>query len=197
MNNTTRRPARRTRRGVSLVEVMIAATISLWMFSLLMSVTRFQAIVFQNGMTDSTSQVNGQLALNRIASTLRTARSVLPTSTSTRIDLQLPAYDGSGNLLVPVTDGQRISFYLSNSTGRTDQTGSILWRSVDGTADAGWSLQGQKGRVVLSSGGLQFTYIPSVDPETVIVSIVATNTYGTDTGSFASSQEFMLRNHGL
>lgn len=188
---------KRRRRGMSLVEVMVAGTIAIWIMTLLISMASFHSRVWQNGVSDGTSQMAGQLAIQRMGPTVRTARKVdMNQSGSTRLTLQLPRYDSSGNLIIPMENGDVVTYYLSDTTGNEDVAGgTILWRSVNGTADPGWSLQDGKGRIVVAAEqGLTFTYYPSNDPESVTLTLNTTNTTGTDTSYFSTSQEFMLRN---
>jgi hypothetical protein len=109
----------------------------------------------------------------------------------------MPAYDNSGNLIIPMADGQKITYYLSDLSGGAVTNGTILWRSVNGTADAAWSRSGSKGRVVLGTGGLAFSFYPTSDPETVTVTVTASRTSGTRTDKFPTTQEILLRNKGL
>lgn len=187
----------RSRRGMSLVEVMVAGTITLWMTTLLVGMASFHSRVWQNGIAEGSSQMTGQMAVQRIAPQARTARKVITArSSATVLTLQLPAYDADGNLIIPLEDGDQVQYYLSDATGKPDvQDGTVLWRAVNGTADSGWSLQNGKGRIVVApEGGLQFTYYPAHDPETVTVEIKTANTTGTKTSYFTTSQELMLRN---
>jgi hypothetical protein len=183
---------------MTLVEVMIAAGLALAVILLLASFSRFQGIVWQNSSGDFSTQRQNQMAFLRIAPTIREARSVATDSSSaTQLTLRMPAYDASGNLIIPLQDGQVISYYLSNATGNPANSGNILWRSVDGTPDTSWSLPGGKPRVVLSNNGLQLAYTPSGSPDTVRVSLTAAVTVGQDTSNFTTTQEVLLRNKGL
>ncbi len=188
---------RRIRRGMSLVEVMVAGTIALWMTTLLVGMASFHSRVWQNGMADGSAQMSGQMAVQRMAPQVRTARKVLSAqSSSTVLMLQMPKYDANGNLIIPMQDGVTEKYYLSDTSGKMDvKDGTILWRAVNGTADRGWSLQNGKGRIVVAAAdGIQFSYYPANDPETVTVTIKTANTTGTKTSYFTTSQELLLRN---
>ncbi len=193
----------RRRRGMTLGEVMVAATITLLVLGLLGGFARFNQFAWQDGMSNTGAQLATEMALNRMAQTIREARSVVAgSSSSTRVTLQMPSYNTDGSLVVPLTNGQQISYYLSNTTGSVSSPGNILWRSVNGTADSGWSrTNSTTGRVILASGGLALTYSPSLGaaggPESVIVSLTASRTFGSKTNTITTSQEIMLRNRGL
>ncbi|MBM3459755.1 MAG: hypothetical protein FJX77_14635 [Armatimonadetes bacterium] len=193
----------RRRRGITLAEVMMGATISFTAIALLIGLGRFNQFAWQDGLSNTTAQLSVEMALSRIVQQIREARSVVTASSGAgRITLQMPGYDGSGMLVTPLTNGQIISYYLSDSGGSTASSGNILWRSVNNVSDSAWSLKGDNtGRVKLATGGLTFTYYPSLDaaggPESVVVSITATSTYGTKTNTINCSQEVVLRNKGL
>jgi hypothetical protein len=140
------------------------------------------------------TQSSSQNALGRIESLVREARGVdTTTSTSTRLTLQAPKYQNS-SLVLPLQNGSVYSFYLSDSSGRTDRTGTILWRMVDGAPDRTWSMMGSHPRVETSPGGLKFTYLPNNnDPAAVTVEITTASAGKT----FTTSETYLLRNKGL
>ena len=191
-------PFRRTRRGLTLVEVLISCSLMLGIVYVLTAIGRLQSLFWQQGMAATGSQLSAQLALQRLAPTVRGARRVIvDQSSATKLTVQMPAYDGGGNLVIPMVDGQKITYYLSDLTGGTVNNGTVLWRSVNGAPDAAWSKSGTKGRVTLGAGGLSFIYYPPSDPETVIVAVTASKTSGTRTDTFPTTQEILLRNKGL
>jgi hypothetical protein len=190
----------RCRRAMSLVEVQVAATAGLLILGTLLGYTRFNSLIWHGAMADGTVQQSTQAAVQRLAPTIRAAKGVVAaTSGSNRLTLQAPTYDGSGALIIPLQDGQVISYYLSDATGVPGVTGgTILWRSVDGVPDRTWSMRGSEGRCVLAPDGLQFSYQPSVDAaETVTVTVTRQATAGTRTSQLTTSQEVLLRNRGL
>lgn len=187
-------------RGLSILEVQVAAIAGLMILATLLGFTRFDSLVWHGAMAGSTAQQAAQGTVLRLAPGIRAARNVVsPGSGATQLTLQLPAYDGTGALVVPLQNGQVLSYYLSDSTGAPSVAGgTILWRSVNGEPDRIWSMRGSQGRVVLTSGGLQFSYYPSVSAaETVTVTITGTGTAGTRTSQMTTSQEILLRNRGL
>jgi hypothetical protein len=129
---------------------------------------------------------------------IRAARRVVTEkSSSTKLTIQMPAYDAAGNLIVPMVDGKQVTYYLSGMTGSAVSNGTILWRAVNGTPDNTWSLGGGKGRVVLGSQGMTFSYYPTVNPENVTINLVATRVSGTRTDKLPTSQEVVPRNKDL
>jgi hypothetical protein len=188
------------RRGLSLIEVQVAAVAGLLILGSLLGFTRFNSLVWYTAMAGTSADQSAQGTVLRLAPSIRAARSVVTAgSTSKRLTLQLPAYDATGTLIVPLQDGQVISYYLSDTTGaREVEGGTILWRSVDGVPDRIWSMRGSEGRVVPGAGGLRFSYYPSVaDAETVTLTVTGTATAGTRTSQMMTSQEILLRNRGL
>lgn len=188
----------RSRRGVSLPEVLISASISTALVSGLIAFSRFQQLTWLDGVASTSSQSAAQMAMQRITPDIRCARQVVSgLSNTSRLTLQMPLFAANGSLVVPLLDGDVVSYYLSDSTGSTQATGGILWRSVNGVPDAKWALQGKAGRISLGAGGLGFTYLPAVDPRSITVRVNATATAGSRSRTLAASQEVLLRNHGL
>jgi len=187
----THRSLRRCRRGLTLTEVLISGFLMLGIVFVLTQFSRLNNIMWQRGVADSSAQKEAQQAVQKIAPFIRKARRVV-TSQSNRVVLQLPTYDVDGNLVIPQTDGDQVSFYLSDASGDPGQTGKILWRATNGTPDTDWSMSGSKGRVLLDS--LTFTYSPVADPESVTLNMTASKQVGTSTQQFMTSQEVTLRN---
>jgi hypothetical protein len=151
-------------------------------------------------MAVTSTQLTSQMALQQVAPSIRAARRVVAAqSSANRLTLQLPAYDGAGNLILPMVDGDVVSYYLSDRSGSIGiDNGTILWRSVNGVPDREWSLGGGKGRVVVGPQGLTFSYYPSAaNAETVTVSVTATSVSGTRKDTLPTSQEVVLRNKDL
>ena len=187
----------RHRRGLTMFEVLLAGTLMLACVSIMAAISSHLTTAWQKGMSITTSQRDGESAIQRMLPSIRAARSYTLNS-SGRVTLQMPSYDSSGNLVVPMTNGHTISFYLSNSTGSTTASGNILWRAVDGTPDTSWSLSGTRGQVTLDTGGLLFT---AIDTDTLNVKVTVSNTVGItlgqQTNTFMNQQDVFLRNAGL
>lgn len=187
---------RRGRGGATLVEVMVACTIASMVMTALVALVRFANVMwYQGGTEESTKQVLA-LAVGQMEPIIRSALRVnVAQSDGDTLTLVLPRVDSAtGDYALPLADGDMVSFYLSNTTGSTDVPGTILWRSVNGTPDAAWSLRGSRGRVDLGSAGLTFTYNPAATPRSVVISVTTTQRAAETTLSREASTEVVLRN---
>ena len=192
--------AKNDHRGLSLVEVQLAAGAALMLLGILLSFTRFSNLSWHDALAAGDAQQTSQGTILRIAPTIRAARSVVASASGTnRVTLQLPAYDGAGNLVLPMQDGDIISYYLSDSTGAPGAAnGNILWRSVNGEPDRFWSMRAGAGRVIVKPAGLWFAYYPNAAAaETVTVTITGAGSSGTRLREITTGQEIVLRNRGL
>ena len=188
----------KSRRGLTVVETVIAAGVTLMVFASLSFFSTFQAKSWQEATAVVRSQRMGQSSVERLAPSIRGARSVVTASSSaTMLTLRMPRYDASGNLVVPVADGNLLSFYLSDTSGNPNNPGGILWRAKNGTPDSTWSLAGGMGRTFLGKNSLTFTYYPPTNPETVTITVNTLKTIGSKTVTFPTSLEVLLRNKGL
>jgi hypothetical protein len=186
----------RRRRGHTIVEVALAGTMMLSVVGLLASFVTFSTRVWHSSMAQSASQFSGQAAMERFGPLVRNARRVI-TAGDHALTIQEPAFDASGNLVLPLQDGDVYSFYLSDTTGSPSHTGTIFWRSVNNVPDTAWSLRNGQGRIQVASGGLTFSYYPTASPETVTVALATQGSSGNRSSQFPASEEFKLRNKGL
>lgn len=182
------------RRGITLVEGLAAVGVMLLVISSLAGLSRLSRLIWGNTFGRYGTQNGSQFALGRMEPLVREARYVVTgSSTGSRLTIQMPKYQ-NGSLVLPLEDGDLYSFYLSDSTGRTDRTGAILWRMVNGTADQSWSMIGSHPRVEAAANGMKFTYLPNnSDPAAVTVEI----TTASGGKTFTTSETFLLRNKGL
>jgi hypothetical protein len=182
------------RRGMTALELLAGAGVGVLVLGSLTGLARLSRFVWINTFARYGTQSSSQNALGRIESLVREARKVdTTTSTAARLTIQMPKYQNK-SLMLPLQDGDLYSFYLSDSSGRTDRPGTILWRMVNGTPDRSWSMVGGHARVETASGGLKFTYLPnSNDPAAVTVEI----TTASGAGRFTTSETYLLRNKGL
>jgi len=188
---------RQSRRGMTIIEVALAGTVTLLVALALSGFSRLQLLFWNDGSGSYDSQIQAQRALQQITRHARSARSVVTVSSGeTRLTLQMPLFGTTGRLTVPLQNGQVISYYLSDTTGSTAASGNILWRAVNGTPDTAWSLRNGQGQVQVASDGLQFAYYPPDDPKSVTVTLTTTSTSGGRTKQFPVSQEVLLRNKG-
>ena len=112
--------------------------------------------------------------------------------------IAMPAVDTvNGGYLTPLQTGDVIRFYLSDTTGNPANSGTILWRSVNGTPDSAWSLRnGTRGTMDLGDNKLSFSYSPTSSPDAVTVTVTATKSAGDAPAiQTTASTEILLRNH--
>ena len=185
----------RCRRGISLIESIIAAAMFVLVAVGLANLCSIGTNTFARadaGM--SARQVLGE-AISRMAPTLRKALRVdLTQADADFLAVVVPKRDSSGNLILPLIDGDVIAFYLSDTSGSTNKKGTILWRSVNGVADTAWSLRNGIGQTDLGTQHLSFTYTPADEPESVLISLTTTQKSGTRTVTLSASTETFLRN---
>jgi hypothetical protein len=183
-----------SRRGVTLVEGLAAVGVMVLVLGSLTGLSRLSRLIWGNTFGRYGTQTSAQVALGRIEPLVREARYVVVgSSTASRLTIQMPKYQNN-SLVLPLENGVEYSFYLSDSTGRTDRTGNVLWRTVNGATDQNWSMIGSNPRVEVSPNALKFIYLPnSSDPAAVTVEI----TTASGGKTFTTSETFLLRNKGL
>jgi hypothetical protein len=179
---------------MTALELLASMGVMLLVLGSLAGLARLSRMIWAGTFGRYGTQSSAQIALGRIEPLLREARYVvMGTSTSSRLTIQMPKYQNN-SLMLPLQNGNVYSFYLSDTSGRTDRTGTILWRMVDGAPDRSWSMIGTRPRVETSAGGLKFTYLPNnSDPAAVTVEI----TTASGPGRFTTSETYLLRNKGL
>jgi hypothetical protein len=188
----------RKRRGITLVEVVMATGVALLVVGGMASVSRETNRMWQHSSATISAKQTLYLTAERLAPTLRAALRVDPSrSSTTRLTVILPRLDAGGNCILPLEDGDSYSFYLSDLTGSTGATGTVLWRAVNGVPDSAWSLRGGDAKVDLGTSGLSFGYLPSTDPERVELRISTTQSEGSLSVAHTATTEVYLRNRGL
>ena len=192
MSRSTKRP----RSGMTLVELMIASAIGLFVIFLLMSLWLLANSTWNR--EDAGFQAKEVLAkvAARIEPTIRAALRVDSShSNAGRLTVILPKIDPStGAYALPLADGDTIAFYLSDTSGSTTASGNLLWRSVNGTPDAAWSLRGSKGAMDLGTTGLQLTYLGSPTIKCVQVSVTTQKSSGRYAVAPTAATKILLRN---
>ena len=115
-----------------------------------------------------------ELATERMAVDIREGLSVdVAQSGLDYFTVVMPLVEVADIYLVPLVDGDRITYYLSDESGAFAATGNILWRQVNGTPDAAWAVRGDRPIVALGDDGLQFTYGSDSPPRDVTISLTA------------------------
>lgn len=144
------------RRGISLVEVITASGILLSSISALALLGQVQSRMWvRAGANMEVKQALAQ-AVGRMESSIQSAMRVDTTrSSQNTLTVVLPgAYSPSTATL---SDGDAISFYLSDTSGNPGRRGSLLWRSVNGVPDRQWTYRGGSA-TDFGTAGLSFTY---------------------------------------
>ena len=186
----------RSQRGITMPEVLIAMSISMLALAALVGVVRIGNAAWATSSVEEDAKEAFHLAATRMAPSIRGAMRVeMAQSNSRRLTVVLPREDAvTSGYELPLADGAVVSFYQSDTSGNPVRTGTILWRSVNGTPDAEWSLTNGRGKVVLSATSLAFTYMPATDPRSVRIALATDGAVGARTISRAASTEVFLRN---
>jgi len=186
-----------TRRGIqggSLIEVAVVMWIMLLCSLLLFAVMNFGNLVWYSSNGEEDSKTALYFAIEKMAPTIRNALRVDPSSGITKLTVVLPKSDGLGGYILPLADGDSISFYLSDATGNASHVGNILWRSLNGVPDESWALRGTTGAEELTSQTLNFAYTPVASPQLVTVTLSSVRWAGDTRVSYPASTEVYLRN---
>jgi hypothetical protein len=185
----------RSRRGISIPEFALAAGISLMITTAVVALTRVASLTWYQADAEIAAKQVVTMASNRIGPSIRSALRVdVAGSSSTRLVLVLPRTDGSGGYVLPLQAGDTHAFYLSDRTGSPSAPGTILWRAVNGTPDAGWSLRGTRGRIDLGTAGLAFAYDNATDPNSVQITLNTRQSNGQGSLTRTARTEIALRN---
>ena len=187
----------RRRLGLTLVELLISSVLSLTVLILIVLLVSTTGQLWYRVSAEISATEALSRVVSQISPTLRSAIRVNTTqSDSSKVTVVLPKVDTTtGDYLVPLTDGDTVAFYLSDTTGALGTQGTFLWRSVNGVPDTGWSLRGAKGRIDLGIQSLAFTYTPTTDPKSVQFTVGTSQSSGNRSVAQQLSTEVELRNH--
>lgn len=189
-----------SRRGISLVEMVTASGMSLLLMLMVAPLVRFSDRTWAQSGAEANAKEVLHRAVQRMSPSIRSALRVdVAASGGTVLTLVMPRVDiVTGEYVLPLEAGDTVCFYLSNTSGSRTATGTILWRSVNGTPDATWSKRGSRPAMDLGGSGLRFTYFPSAsDPSGVGISLTTTQWMGDTTISRAEPTQVFLRNKGF
>jgi len=180
---------------MTTVELMLGSTFTTMVLLGTVGLLRISNIMWTRSEAEENARRSIALVSDRLLPTLRGALRVdTANSTSSRITLVMPKVNTTtGYLAQPLQAGDTIAFYLADSTGSQASTGTILWRSVNGSPDAAWSLR-PGGKVDLGTAGLSFAYVPTSDPEQVQVRITALQSGENGPVTRTSETTILLRN---
>lgn len=198
------------RRGVTVIELMIAVTVSAVLIAALCETYWVMAGEFERQQGEGDALAYTSFACSRISEYAASAMSAQTYTRYTPNDalcVRLPA-DMAYGIYVPVRvgpsivyrPGQQIMFYLSDSTGSYNGRGNILWAAVvtslspvTVTPDQSWSRYpgSQQGRIILDS--VEFDVVMGVRDS---VTITARRTYpiGRTTKTLSAERTVCLQN---
>jgi hypothetical protein len=191
-----RKTVPRSHPGLSLIEVILGLALSTMAITGMVSLLRLANVMWVDSGAEDTAKNTMTRAMDRMAPSIRGALSVVVAeSTATRLTLTMPQVDFVTGLLVhPLQPGDEISYYLSDVTGSPAVTGgTILWRSLNGQPDPAWSLSTTM-RVNLATSGLQFSYEPAAEPESVTVQVTTPPPTAGTTGPRSMNTTIFIRN---
>ncbi len=180
---------------MTATELVIAASLSMLCLGVAIPQMRFS----QNAWHRADAEVHAKQVLaeveGRLAPSIRNSLRIDEAqSTPTSVTLVMPLKTASGSYALPLTGGDRISYYLSDTSGAPTAVGTILWRAVNGTPDTAWSLRNGRGAVNLGTAGLTFTYTPTTNVQSVRLSVSTSKTSGTIATARSATTEVFLRN---
>jgi hypothetical protein len=188
------------RRGVGLTEMLFIGATLVLILHLVGATAPIVRKVYENRGADSQTQRHGEAAIQRIARDIRFARGVL-TADTTLVDLEMPAVDAKRQVILPMSKGKTVRYYLGKDNGIADANGTYLWRKEPASGDAKTKI------ALVAPGGIEFRYFPSSsDVESITVSVTSSLAANGETdikkarekgnyvSDFESSQEVLLRN---
>lgn len=118
------RNKRRTRRGVSLMEVLLASTLTVTVLAVAIGVFLSGMLSWMRGQGRIDAESGSQRAVRAISQTLREAMVVTVDSDGNGLTYRLPLSDSNGNYNVPMTwDGVTRRIFLSGGKIKVTGTG--------------------------------------------------------------------------
>ncbi len=154
----------RNERGMTLTEMMTASFLTLVGCIVLAETMRFGRVQWSRGTADEEARRTLTMASARIAPDVREALRIAPSSNERILTVVLPKLGPDGRYVVPLQEGNHVSFYLSDQAGgiphglAVSPTRTVLWRAVNGIPDKSWALRGGRAIVQLDKGGLGFGF---------------------------------------
>lgn len=182
------------RRGFTLLELSVALWILLFATFALLTLMSWGGMVWYQSTAREQSKSVLYLAVQRMSPDIRNAYRIDPSQDRRSLTVVLPQEDGAGGYAIPLADGKRITFYLSDTTGTRSCDGNILWRAIDGKPDSDWSLRKGKAKLDLGSQSLTFTPDTANKPQSVEFSLGSTQWDGKSRVMRSVSATVVLRN---
>ena len=185
------------RRGVTLVEAMIAMGIMLVMMAAGATLYIAALNMYQQGTSLTMAHERGSLAMQRMTNDIREAINVDYPGPHA-IMITMPAKDANGYNVVNTTTktlvpGYQEAFYYANDSGYPMANGTTLWKAVRPAGATDWERIEQLSPGVVA---LNFTYAPSIEfLELVKLELTIEAKEGPKTYRQSLVEEVYLRNH--
>lgn len=184
------------KHGFTSVELMYGATITALVIGGVATLMSGLNRMTGRSVADYTAKEVLHRATSKMAPLIRSAMIVNPASDSTHLILEEPVQNQDGTYPLPLQAGDEIEFYLSDSTGSMNATGTVLWEADDGVPDKNFAYMGSTPNVDIGHGSIQFTYLPdAADPSEVQISVTTTQTSLPTTLTSSINSVVALRNH--
>lgn len=186
----------KTKRGSTVVELAMMCLVTILSIGAVIAFIRAADQTWsKSNAQQSTKEILARTAV-KLAPYFRNGLRILPTSNASQVTVVWPLSDGAGGYVIPLTDGDRYTFYLSDTSGAMNAQGSILWKAKNGVPDKAWSLRSGYGAIDLGDSSLLFSYLPAGDPETIQITATATQTASRNPAVKGTATVLLLlRNH--
>lgn len=206
--------ANKNKRGLTLVELLVAGTITALMLSCLCGI--YFAISRQ--WNRQQGEGDALLSTSRACSTLADyvsksmgAAVLTRFSNGDTLAVNLPSTTAYGNLYVPTWSANKIQyisgnwviFYLSDTTGSYSKSGNILWAATMSwvnfpnsvVPDKSWSMYyDTKNGKIAPLKSICFTYSDSGNQPIVVVKVISSYKNGQTESQLSQSRTICLRN---
>lgn len=118
----------RSRRGFTLIEIITATGIMLFMVTGMMSIMLSSLKAFDSSTVQTYTDADAVNAMQKIVTEVREAKQVETLDNQTRMVVTMPYdIDHSTSYDKTQTDPVQIQYYLSDASGTVGKKGTILW----------------------------------------------------------------------
>lgn len=203
----------KTRRGVTLIEILVAATVLALVMGAVLGVFNFSTRQWGRQVSRSEALLSANQAMNALCKDIGNSINVQADSSGVLSVFTLPGRTDAAGNYVPVLQngslayqpGLQIHYHLSNGKGNAQggtnlwreywQTGGLLGLGSSWTQDADWS-QLPGGRTTKYPNVTAMTFSTTGMPaNTVRVSLTMTYQEGSQTSNYTVSRSVYMSNH--
>lgn len=162
------------KRAITLTELLIAMSIMGFLGTSAVGLLRLTFNSWNKTTAENQAKEEVSKAVRKMEPTIRAAMHIHESSTPSMLVLAMPKKD-SNEVVLPLEEGDLISFYLSDKTGKVGTPGTVLWRAKNGVPDKTWSLRNGRPAIDFGSGpnSLKFEYPVTEEPLGVQLAVVA------------------------